>query len=308
MSEIVIRLEGLTKKFGSNFAVKDLSFEVKRGDLFGFLGPNGAGKSTTLYILLGLVYPTFGRALIFEKSPSDLESVRPRIGSLIETPSFYPYLSAKKNLEQSARLLGPDALKTVPDALLRVGLSRAARMKVRHFSSGMKQRLGVARALLGNPDLLILDEPTNGLDPVGTELAWRLLKQFTREEGKTVLVSSHLLFEIEEHCNRVCVISEGNCLACGEVSSLLQTKNKPIEVICGEEESAERLRRLIDRETWIREAGDGKTPLHFFIACENRSPVELHNFLVQNDIRLVKFAPVRQTLRDFFLSLTNSKK
>ena len=213
MSEIVIRLEGLTKRFGSRHAVRDLSFEVQKGDLFGFLGPNGAGKSTTLYILLGLVYPTSGRVQIFEKPPSDLKCVKPRIGSLVETPSFYPYLSAKKNLEASARLLGPEALKTVPGVLERVGLSHAARMKVRHFSSGMKQRLGLTQALIHNPQLLILDEPTANLDPTGRMSILDKLKEISTERGVTIFISSHILSELEQLVDSVTLINKGRVLA-----------------------------------------------------------------------------------------------
>jgi len=301
----IIELEGLYKKFGSHFAVKDLSFEVGKGDLFGFLGPNGAGKSTTLYILLGLVFPTKGRALIFGHPPSNLEHARSRLGAMIETPSFYPQLTAEKNLEQSARLLGPEAMQTISHVLEKTGLSHAARIKVQKFSTGMKQRLGIARALLGSPELLILDEPTNGLDPEGTVITWKLLEEFTGKQGGTVLVSSHLLPEIEEHCNRVCVIRDGESVACGEVAHLLQFHNRPIEISCEDEESANRLRGLALKESWIEEPRQkGSDSRRLRLVCPGRSPAQIHQFLVENHIRLEQFTPLRNTLRDFFLSLT----
>ncbi len=305
----IIHIEGLTKHFGARPAVKNLSFDVHRGDLFGFLGPNGAGKSTTLYILLGLVYPTAGRALVFGKSPTDLDTVRSKIGSIIETPSFYPHLSARKNLEVSARLLGTDALRTVPAALERTGLGDAADVKVRAFSGGMKQRLGIARALLGAPKLLILDEPTNGLDPEGTEVTWHILEEFTHKEGKTVLISSHLLYEIEEHCNHVCVIRGGESVACGEVTRLLQFENRPIEVVCEDEESANRLRAIVEREPWLAlNDFEARDRLHIRIVSKGRTPADVNSFLVESGIRLEKFTPVHKTLKEFFLSLTTREE
>ena len=308
MTDTIIQLKELTKKFGSKYAVRNLSFDVKKGDLFGFLGPNGAGKSTTLYILLGLVYPTSGEARIFSKPPKNLDQVRSGIGCMIESPAFYPHLSAKKNLEVSARLLGDSAMKMIPKALEQTGLSEAGGVKVRHFSSGMKQRLGLARALLGSPDLLILDEPTNGLDPEGTETTWSLLEEFTRRNGKTVLISSHLLYEIEEHCNRVCVIREGESVALGEVKSLLLFKQRPVEVICADDESMEKLRALLSRETWLEAISEPTPGRRIQLVGGERSPAEINRVLIQNDIRLEQFMPMRKSLKDFFISLVSSPK
>jgi ABC-2 type transport system ATP-binding protein len=307
--EPIIQIRSLTKKFGRRWAVKNLSLEVMRGDLFGFLGPNGAGKSTTLYILLGLVYPASGNVLIFGKPPNDLVRVRSRMGSLIETPSFYPNLSAEKNLELSARLLGPDAVRSIPGILEKTGLKSAAKTRVGKFSSGMKQRLGIARALLGSPELLILDEPTNGIDPEASEITWRILKDFTADQKGTVLVSSHLLHEIEEHCNRVCVIHEGQRLACGKVEDLLQFKNRAVELVCEDQESMTRLQELVSRESWIQKIGEvcpERRRMRVF--CMEGTPADLNHFLSKHDIRLEQFFPIRQTLKDFFLSLTTQNK
>lgn len=307
--EPIIQISSLSKKFGKRSAVKNLSFEVNRGDLFGFLGPNGAGKSTTLYILSGLVYPDSGNSLIFGRSPQDLIRVRSRMGSLIETPSFYPNLCAEKNLELSARLLGSDAILSVPVFLERTGLKSAAGIKVGKFSTGMKQRLGIARALLGYPELLILDEPTNGLDPEATEIVWRILEEFTKEKKCTVLVSSHLLSEIEEHCNRVCVIHEGQCLACGKVENLLQYHDRPIEIVCADRESMTRLQDLVSREPWIQKIGkDCPERRRMRVSCLKGAPSDLIHFLSKHQIKLEQFFSLRQTLKDFFLSLTTKNK
>ena len=235
--------------------------------------------------------------------------MRARVGALIETPSFYPQLSAEKNLELSARLLGPEAMKTVPRVLFQAGLSREAGIKVRKFSTGMKQRLGIARALLGSPELLILDEPTNGLDPEGTAISWKILQEFSRDQGGTVLISSHLLYEIEEHCNRVCVIHEGQSVACGEVSRLLQPASRTVEVLCVNEAGADLLRRVAGEASWIRiMEREGPDPRRIRMVCLDRTPGDLHQFLVQHNIPLEQFTPLRQTLKDFFLSLTRTSE
>lgn len=307
--EEIIRIEGLAKRFGGRYAIRNLSFGIGRGDLFGFLGPNGAGKSTTLYILLGLVRPDAGQATIFGKPPSDLNGVRRRVGTLIESSAFYPHLTARKNLEMSARLLGDDAIKTVPEVLERMGLANAADVKVRNYSSGMCQRLGIARALLGSPDLLILDEPTNGLDPEGKEATWRILEDFTQRQGKTALVSSHLLHEVEEYCNRVCVIREGEAVAFGEVQKLLALDARQIDVVCEDANSATRLRDLIGSADWLEEQQDGRSgERRVRLSCHGRRAADLAQFLIQNNIRLEEFIPVRQSLNDFFLNLTGNKK
>jgi ABC-type multidrug transport system ATPase subunit len=309
MQETIIKIDSLNKRFGRKQAVKDLSFEVNKGDLFGFLGPNGAGKSTTLYMLMGLVYPSSGTMEIFGKPIKNLIDIQSRMGSLIEDPSFYPNLSAEKNLELSARMLGSLAIRSIPEVLEKTGLKSAAKIKVGKFSSGMKQRLGIARAILGSPELLVLDEPTNGLDPEASEITWRILRDFTASGKGTVLVSSHLLYEIEEYCNRVCVIHEGQCLCCGRVEDLLQSKNRPIEIVCEDPDSFIRLQKIASRESWIQTIGDDSPKgFRMRVFCTEGSPADLNLFLSKNNIRVEQFNPMRQTLKDFFLSLTAQNK
>lgn len=217
----VLALRNLSKKFGRHYAVNDLSFEVGAGDIFGFLGPNGAGKSTTMYMITSLVKPTSGEIDLFGKPYANGPDTREQMGVLIETPAFYEYMSARKNLEVLAKTQGGVDRGRVDYVLERVGLLERGNSIVREYSHGMKQRLGIAQALLHQPKLLLLDEPTNGLDPEGSAQVWGILRSLVRNEGMTVFVSSHLLHEVEENCNRIAVINQGILVACDYVRSLL---------------------------------------------------------------------------------------
>ncbi|MGB9690642.1 MAG: ABC transporter ATP-binding protein [Candidatus Sumerlaeaceae bacterium] len=217
----VLKLNNLTKRFGQILAVNRLSFEVYEGDIFGFLGPNGAGKSTTLYMIAGLVHPTSGTIEVLGQPHTNYRHVRSRVGMLIEVPAFYEHLSARKNLEVLGRLHVGLPPTRFDEVLERVGLLDRADDLVREFSHGMKQRLGLAQTLLHRPRLLLLDEPTSGLDPEGSVSIWKLLRSLVAEEKITVFVSSHLLHEVEENCNRIAVINQGVLVACDEVRKLL---------------------------------------------------------------------------------------
>ncbi|GAB4582712.1 ABC transporter ATP-binding protein [Nocardia sp. IFM 10818] len=202
----VVNTDRLTKRYGSHTAVDAVSMSVRRGEIYGFLGPNGAGKTTTLRMLVGLIWPTDGAATVLGRSPGHPETLC-RIGVLIEGPGFYPYMSGRDNLRVLARYRGAGRGE-VDQALARVGLTARGGDKFRTYSLGMKQRLGVAAALLGHPDLLILDEPTNGLDPAGMAEMRELITGLAAD-GHTVVLSSHLLSEVQEICDRVGVISGG---------------------------------------------------------------------------------------------------
>lgn len=232
--DLAVRTAGLTKRFRSGqVAVDGIDLEVPRGSVYGFLGPNGSGKTTTIRMLLGLVGPTDGRAwLLGEPMPDAAARVLPRVGVLVEGPAFQPYLSGAANL---ARLDAADATadprtsrRRTGDALERVGLAAAARKPYRQYSLGMKQRLGLAAALLRPRDLLVLDEPTNGLDPQGTREVRHLVRELA-DAGTTVLVSSHLLTEIEQVCSHIGIMSRGRLLAQGERSVL--TDARPARVV-----------------------------------------------------------------------------
>ncbi len=217
----ILSLQNLTKQFGKHTAVNDLSFDVNEGDIFGFLGPNGAGKSTTMYMISGLVRPTSGTIELFGRPHTAGPEVRRDMGALIETPAFYEYMSGRKNLEVLAITHGGVAKGRVDYVLDRVGLLPRGKDAVREYSHGMKQRLGIAQALLHEPHLLLLDEPTNGLDPEGSAQVWEILHGLVRDERMTVCISSHLLHEVEENCNRIAVINQGILVACDHVKSLL---------------------------------------------------------------------------------------
>jgi ABC-2 type transport system ATP-binding protein len=217
MTDNIVVTEALTKRYGERLAVNDVSLTVRRGEVYGFLGPNGAGKTTTLRMLLGLVRPTSGAARVLGHEPG-FPLAMARLGALVEGPGFYPYLSGRDNLRVLARYRGLDGTD-VEVALDRVDLRERGGDRFKSYSMGMKQRLGVASALLGDPELLVLDEPTNGLDPAGMADMRRLIVELAGH-GQTVLLSSHLLNEVEEICDRVGVISAGRLLTESTVADL----------------------------------------------------------------------------------------
>ncbi|MBF6247705.1 ABC transporter ATP-binding protein [Nocardia elegans] len=217
MTNSIVVTSGLTKRYGEHTAVDDVGMRVAAGEVYGFLGPNGAGKTTTLRMLAGLIRPSAGTATVLGGVPGDPAVLR-RIGVLIEGPGFYPYLSGRENLRVLARYRGLGRAE-VDEALDRVGLTARGGDRFRTYSLGMKQRLGVGAALLGRPDLLILDEPTNGLDPAGMA-EMRALIAGLAGEGHTVLLSSHLLSEVQEICDRVGVIANGRLVTESTVAEL----------------------------------------------------------------------------------------
>jgi len=217
-TDLLIETRNLTKRYGTRIvAVDNLNLNVRRGEVYGFLGPNGAGKTTTLRMLLGLIRPTAGTARVLGLSPGTPAGLA-RVGSLVESPAFYPYLSGRDNLRTMARYCGATEAQ-VTDALAQVDLTNRARDKFSAYSLGMKQRLGVAAALLKDPDLLILDEPTNGLDPQGIA-EMRTLIRGIGQGARTVMLSSHLLGEVEQICDRVGVIQGGRLVAEGTLAEL----------------------------------------------------------------------------------------
>ncbi len=217
MSDLVLETHDLTKKYGDRRAVDSVTMTVRRGEVYGFLGPNGAGKTTTLRMSLGLVHPTSGSARVLGRPAGDPAAIA-RVGALVEGPGFYPYLSGRANLQVMARYRGlPD--RAVDQVLERVELADRGGDRFKAYSLGMKQRLGVAAALMGDPDLIVLDEPTNGLDPGGMADMRALIMDLARG-GQTVLLSSHLLAEVEEICDRVGVISRGRLLEEATVADL----------------------------------------------------------------------------------------
>jgi ABC-2 type transport system ATP-binding protein len=240
MQEKVIEVQHLAKSFGSFQAVRDVSFSVSKGDVYGFLGPNGAGKSTTLRCLLSLIRPDKGDIRIFGQPLSSARrDILSRTGCIIEKADFYKYLSAYQNLAIFARLSGATVSRREIEAMLDlVGLSGREKDKVAGYSHGMKQRLGIAQALLHQPELIILDEPTTGLDPQGIIDIRNLILRLRDEQGKTVLLSSHLLSEIELIANRMVIINKGKTVVEGEVATLLNNEELVVHIGIDQPEKA----------------------------------------------------------------------
>ncbi len=226
---IAIRFENLSKSFGRIQAVKNLNLDIAAGQVYGFLGPNGAGKTTTIRMIAGLVHPTTGNIELFGKNPRREQAVLRRVGAVVEGASFYPFLSGRRNLEVMARTSGIYHRATrerIESLLAQVGLSERANQRVRGYSLGMRQRLGLVATVLDNPDLLIFDEPTNGLDPEGMTEVRRFIRAQATEHGKTVFLSSHLLREVEQVCDRVAIINRGEIVREGKVSELLAEQSR----------------------------------------------------------------------------------
>ena len=297
--EVVLRTHGLSKKFGKRWAARDLNLEVYRGDVFCFLGPNGAGKSTTIRMILTLLTPSAGSIEIFGMDlHKHRRAVLSRVCGIVEKPDFYLYLSAYKNLEILGSMTRRVQKEEIMEALEMVGLTSRAFEKVKTFSHGMKQRLGIAQALLTKPQLIILDEPTTGLDPQGMKEVRGLIKELASEKGMTIFLSSHLLSEVELVATRMAVINRGELIAQGFVSELLDKEPMEYSVQASPLDSAV---ELLGKLTWVEvlAAEDGKIELR----VEPGHASELNRFLVSNHIEVLSFYPHR-TLEDFFLKIT----
>ncbi len=304
MSEIVVSVSGLTKSFKGFEALKEVSFEVHRNDVFGFLGPNGAGKSTTLRCMLSLIRPDAGEVQVFGQSLSENHnSVLSNVGSIIEKPDFYTYLSAYRNLEMMARISGKSVSKSeVIDILHFVGLEGREKSKFKTFSHGMKQRLGIAQALMHNPDLVVLDEPTTGLDPQGIVDIRELILKLSRKEGKTIILSSHQLSEIEMIANRMVIINKGQTLIEGEVSSLLNSNQI---VVRFEVDSPTQFERLISKEfKAIKEIDVHESFVEFEV--EKKWIPEINSLVVKNGINVSAIEHKRK-LEDYFIKMIQNQ-
>ena len=297
--EIVLRTNGLSKRFGKRWAVRDINLEVHRGDVFGFLGPNGAGKSTTIRMILTLLRPTAGSIEILGRDlHKNRSSVLSRVCGIVETADFYLYLSAYKNLEILGSMTRKVRKDEIIEALTLAGLHSRAFEKVKTFSHGMKQRLGIAQALLTRPDLIILDEPTSGLDPQGMKEVRELIKRLSSESGMTVFLSSHLLSEVELVATRMAVINRGELIAQGPVSELVGREEADYVIQVSPAESAiELIRGLPWVEILSTQGGKIKVRL------EPRRSSELNRLLVINHIEVSSFYPHR-TLEEYFLKIT----
>lgn len=297
----VIEVRNLTKKFKDLTAVSNLDLNVYRGDIFGFLGPNGAGKSTTIRMLMTLINSTSGTIKIFDKPLKQKRNeILRKVGAIVEKPDFYGYLSAYKNLEILGQISGCDTSnKRIMEILETVGLEKRAKSKVKSFSHGMKQRLGLCQALLHDPDLIILDEPTTGLDPQGMKEIRELIIYLAKEKQKTIFLSSHILAEVELVANRMIIINKGTTVVEGTVQDLLNATNLKVTF---ELDEIERAQKILAETRWQKKIESfGDYQILFLLEKSEIAP--LNQFLVEQGIAINSIVPKR-SLEEYFLHLT----
>lgn len=313
----VINTSRLTKVFGNLVAVNDLHLQVMRGDVFGFLGPNGSGKTTTIRMLLGLIRPTAGRAILFGMDNADqLSAILQRVGAIVETPMFYPYLSGLDNLRvvaaASGMTSGPINDRRLEEVLDIVELRAYQKLAFRKYSLGMKQRLGIAAALLSDPELVLLDEPTNGLDPTGVIEIRRLIQRLS-SLGKTIFLSSHFLSEVQQVCNRVAIMRKGNLVKQGMVSELLRNSEQ-IEVRLNREDETHYALHVLQQmrnqgAQWLGdiriEPNKQGLPALLIDAPTSRSS-EVNALLARQNLFAAELHPREGSLEEVFIELTTS--
>ena len=301
----VIETTSLTKRYTGRrskavLAVDQLSISVEQGQVYGFLGPNGSGKTTTIGMLLGIIQPTGGSIALFGASdPKGRVAARARIGATIESPNFYPYLSGRDNLRIAAAIKGVDRSR-IGACLEIVGLTGRSRHRFKTYSLGMKQRLALASALLGDPELLVLDEPVNGLDPQGTRDVREIILKLA-EQGKTVFVSSHLLWEIEQTCTHVAILHNGRIRAQGAVEEVL-TQGTTVLVRADDDDALVAALEEFPEATKVRRASEG-----VFLALSTSDLSAVSRYLAKRAIYVTHLAAHRESLESVFLDLTKEE-
>src|SRR3954471_12623083 len=301
MSAAPVEIRGLVKRYGEIVAVDHVDLTVQPGDVYGYLGPNGAGKTTSLRMMLGLIVPTEGTVRLFGRDPQAGIAALEGVAGFVEAPRFYPYLTGRRNLELLAAFDGGDAAERIPAALDTVELAGRAKDKVGGYSHGMRQRLGIAAALLRSPRLLLLDEPATGLDPAGMR-DMRLLVRRLADEGLTILLSSHLLNEVEELCNRVAIIRKGSIIYEGSLGELLATASTGYRLRATDPERARAL-CLARGGVEVLPAANGELRLR----GEEDAIAALTVALGQAQIGLTALVPETQSLEELFLGMTGGE-
>jgi ABC-type multidrug transport system ATPase subunit len=301
MSEIILQTHNLTKHYGDVVAAREVNLQVNQGEIFGFLGPNGAGKTTTIGMALGLIHPTAGRIELFGQpvSPDHTRPLR-QVGSLVGTPALLPYLSGRDNLRLLARLHPNVDNQRIEEVLALVDMTEAAGRKTKGYSTGMKQRLGLAAALLHRPSLVILDEPTNGLDPAGMRDVRNLLRSLS-DSGVTIFLSSHLLHEVEQVCDRIAVINQGRIVTQGLVSDLLAQREQVVKVRVPSPAEARRVLENVPGVGRIESNGN-------YIEISGLSSETIVAQLTSNGIIPGEVAVQKSDLESLFLSLTTDQE
>ncbi len=296
----IIETEGLSKRYGRTWALREMDLRVERGQVCGLLGPNGAGKSTTIRVLTGLVGPTGGRARLFgQPVGARRHGAGGVVGVAVEEPALYNYLSGRENLELLAALSGDVSERAIAEALELVGLSGREDDKVSTYSHGMRRRLYLAQALLPEPELLILDEPASGLDPRGLVLVRDLLHRLNQQRGVTIFLSSHLLHEIEQLCTHLAIIAGGRLVAQGPVEELLSGAQVRLEVYTS---NPRRALSLLGAYHGVEQARAGPKVVELY--CTPYAVADINEMLVAEGLRVFGLIPHHETLEDLYMRLT----
>ncbi|SDY36964.1 MULTISPECIES: ABC transporter ATP-binding protein [unclassified Bacillus (in: firmicutes)] len=294
----IVRVEQLTKRIGSKTLVENISFEVKKGEVVGLLGPNGAGKTTLMRMMVGMISMTEGEVWIDGQSvKQEFEGTAMKIGAVIENPEFYPFLSGYENLTYFGRMHGNVTEERIDEVVQLLGMGQVINRKVKAYSLGMRQRLGIAQALVHNPDVLILDEPTNGLDPSGIHEMRMYIKKIAHEQGKAVLVSSHLLSEVELMCDRVIIIQHGEYVA---TQNIQRNENEEMDMIHIRVDDVKQAAELLKHDVTIQDN-------ELIMIVKNEEIPDVIRTLTEQGIRIYRVYEERKTLEEKFLELTGGK-
>ena len=309
MTDLAVETEGLTKRFGQNTVVDSVDLKVPKGCAFGYLGPNGAGKTTLIRLLLGLLSADSGKmALLGLPVPDERATALSRVGAIVDEPRFFGHLTGKQNLRVIASAREPEAMSRIGPALERVGLTEKSSERVSRYSMGMRQRLGVAACLLGDPELLVLDEPMNGLDPAGMREMRELILGFVRE-GRTVVLSSHLLDEVQRTCDAVAIVDKGRIVRQGTIEELLRSTTVGLQIECAPVDRAQQIiseMQMVSGVPVVSGVQVGVQGLGITLHHEaTRDHVaEMNRRLVNAGVAVFLLQPVRASLEEWFLSVT----
>lgn len=299
--EYIVQTENLSKSFGKEQAVSNINLKIRKGEIYGFLGPNGAGKTTTIRMLLGLMKPSSGNIKIFQKDlMKERMNILAKVGSLVENPSYYPHLTAYENLEALRKILGVPKSR-IDEVLEIVRLKDAADKKVKGFSLGMKQRLGIAASLLNNPELLILDEPTNGLDPSGIIEIRNLIKRLPEEYGMTIIISSHLLSEIDQMATQVGIVTKGKMIFQDSIEAMRRFAQPKVVIKVSDGEKG--WRSLVANGM----KAEHKDDLILFDECSDEKVAHIVQILVQEGVSVYRVEEEKRSLEEIFLQMTTGE-
>jgi len=300
--EYIVQTENLSKSFGKEQVVSNINLKIRKGEIYGFLGPNGAGKTTTIRMLLGLMKPSSGTVKMFQKDlTKERINILAKVGSLVENPSYYPHLTAYENLEALRKILGVPKSR-IDEVLEIVRLKDAADKKVKGFSLGMKQRLGIAASLLHNPELLILDEPTNGLDPSGIIEIRNLIKRLPSEYGMTIIISSHLLSEIDQMATQVGIVTKGKMIFQDSIEAMRRFAQPKVVIKVSNGEKG--WRSLVANGIKAEHKGD----LILFDECSDEKVAHIVQILVQEGISVYRVEEEKRSLEEIFLQMTTGEQ